>query len=232
MKQIAAAVLLALTVVSGAQADTVSYSNSFSSLTDVTGQAINVDQFDPTLGNLVSATFELSASMDSYFHAVNDGDFYAWWDKQTYTLGLVGAAPYSGIAVNADGSGQVFLGTGTSGGAIAYQHITNAPSPWNSPTHTISASNTFTPVALGDFIGTGDLSFLLTTVNWDAFSAAGLQTSGVPSPAPFGLTTEVTANVKVTYGYTAAIPVPEADSYALLVLGMGLVGLLARRRKA
>lgn len=31
--------------------------------------------------------------------------------------------------------------------------------------------------------------------------------------------------------YTAAAPVPEADSYALMLAGLGLVGLLARRRK-
>ena len=32
--------------------------------------------------------------------------------------------------------------------------------------------------------------------------------------------------------HIAAVPVPEADTYAFMALGMGLVGLLARRRKA
>lgn len=35
-----------------------------------------------------------------------------------------------------------------------------------------------------------------------------------------------------TLAYAVAAPVPEADSYALMLAGMGLVGFLARRRKA
>ena len=32
--------------------------------------------------------------------------------------------------------------------------------------------------------------------------------------------------------YTALPPVPEADSYAMMLAGLGLVGYMVRRRKA
>lgn len=48
---------------------------------------------------------------------------------------------------------------------------------------------------------------------------------------------EITGTLGGSYGgvlqaYPASVPVPEADAYLFMALGLGLVGLLARRRKA
>ncbi|OYY92893.1 MAG: hypothetical protein B7Y41_14140 [Hydrogenophilales bacterium 28-61-23] len=56
-------------------------------------------------------------------------------------------------------------------------------------------------------------------------SATLAQTNLYQQAGTFGLTGDILT-------YSVAAPVPEADTYAFMALGMGLVGFLARRRKA
>lgn len=63
------------------------------------------------------------------------------------------------------------------------------------------------------------------------------QLSGANAGAPvafntLGLNGNYTFKMTSTGGLEFVVPVPEADSYAMLLAGLGVVGLVARRRKA
>jgi hypothetical protein len=223
---------VATCLASGAQADSVTYTGSFSGLTDVTNQVINVSQFDASLGTLQSASFTLGATMGTSVFAINDGDFYVRWDKTVYSLSLTGAAPYGDIAMVASDPAKRVLGSGavgSSGALNTYQHLTQLSNPntWTFAGPTLSASQSFAEGALGAFVGGGNLSFFLNTLNEDTLSVAGLQTGGLPAPATSGLSTSISSSVSVTYIYS---PVPEPASYAMLLAGLLGIAPLIRRR--
>jgi hypothetical protein len=211
-------------------ADTVTYSGNFSGLTDVTNQAIAVSQFNPTLGVLQSASFQLSATMNTDAFANNDGDFFVGWDKLVYSLSLVGDAPYSGLAIAASNAPARVVGSGTPDGNFSFAqmlHLTSSPNPWTFAGPTLAAAQTFAQGALSAFTGSGNLNFFLTTINEDAFSVAGAQTGGVPASLQ-GLHTNIASQVLVTYTYA----VPEPSTYALLGVGVLFLGFVARKRGA
>lgn len=230
------AALAAIVAVTGfntaAQAASVTYTGTYSGVTDVTNQVISVAQFDPTLGTLVSATFELSATMATQFSALNDGNFYAAWDKLTYDVSLTGAAPYSSLVISASGAPVRIIGTGTPDGTFAflseYQNIVGSPS-YTQAGPTLNPVNTFIQGPLAAYIGNGNLSFLLTTLNYDAFGSAGSQTGGLPNPNTMGVATSIFGQAKVTYEYNV-VPVPAA--VWLFGSALGLMGVMRRRAKA
>ncbi|MCE7903729.1 MAG: choice-of-anchor E domain-containing protein [Gammaproteobacteria bacterium PRO9] len=212
-----------------AQAASVTYTGTYSGATDVTNQVINVAQFDPALGTLVSASFELSATMATQFSALNDGDFYAAWDKLAYDVSLAGAAPYSSLAISASSAPVRIIGTGTPDGTFAfvseYQHIVGSPS-YTQAGPTLNPDATFNEGPLAAYIGTGNLDFLLTTLNSDVFASAGSQTGGLPNPNTMGIATSILGQVQVTYNYNV-IPVPGA--VWLFGSALGLVAVIRRR---
>ena len=62
----------------------------------------------------------------------------------------------------------------------------------------------------------------------------GLLATGASSGSGAGnLITQASGEVKVIYTYTAAVAaVPEPETYAMMLLGLGMVGAIARRRAA
>jgi hypothetical protein len=227
---VAGAVFTALAGSTAAQAASVTYSTSFSSVTDLANQAIGLTQFNPGLGTLQSATFMLDATMTTQIYAANDGNFYAGWDKLDYSLSLTGAAPFSDVSITASNAPIRIVGNGTPDSTFTfaeYQNVVGQGPMWIAAGPSLTAGNTFVKAAMGDFIGTGNLSFFLTTLNYDAFAIAGSQTGGNP-PSSQGLSTNIVANLGVTYVYA---PIPEPESYVLLLAGLGMVGAIARRRK-
>ena len=227
-----ACLLVLLGLNTASHASTVSYTTNFSGATDFTNHLINVAQFDPSLGTLVSATFDLSATMTTQASAINDGDFYVGWDKTSYDLSLQGDTGYSSLAISDSNAPIRIAGTGTPDGTFAftseYLHVvTNInPSTWTMAGPTLNPSNTFVESPLAAYIGTGDLSFFLTTLNYDYFATAGSQTGGLPSPNTAGISTNVLAQVKVTYEYNA-VPIPAAA----WLFGSGLMGLVVISRR-
>lgn len=211
---------------------TVTFSNSFSGPTDVTDQAVTLDQFNPGLGTLISATFTLSAQMNTLAHAVNDGNFFVGWDKLQYDFSLTGDSGYSGIGISASLPATRIVGNGTADGSFSFAELVQVVgSPiWGQTGPTLSANNSFAQAANPVFVGPGSLTFFLSTVNLDALTVAGLQTGGLPNPAPVGLMTNITANIQVVYEYVT--PVPEPGTYAMMLAGLGMLGFAARRRKA
>jgi len=231
MKRLVFALLVLLTVVPAVNAATVSYSGSYNGLTDVTNKPINVSQFNPSLGTLVSVSFQLDATMNTSAFATNDGDFYAGWDKMQYQFSLMGDSGYSSVGISASmGPGRI-VGSGTPGSDFhdganpTMAHIVGQPS-WTQTGPTLTDSQTFSESPLAAFIGTGNLSFFLTTVNQDTLAVGGLQTNGSPNPAPFGNSTNILADVLVTYDYTP-VPLPAA----FLLVGTGLVPFIRLRKK-
>ena len=222
-------IVFAFAALSGhALADTITYSDSFVGATDAT---LAVSQFNPGLGTLQSATFALSAGMTSSAYASNDGDFFVGWDKLLFSMNLQGDAPYSNLFINAGNPAQRLVGSGTADGDFTSSELLRIttgvnPSYWTYTAPTLSAAQTFAQGALSGFIGSGDLSFFLTTVNEDAFSVARAQTAGTPV-LTMGLQTQVFSDVTVTYVYA---PIPEPETYALMTTGLALMAFAVRRR--
>ncbi|MBL8201441.1 MAG: choice-of-anchor E domain-containing protein [Chromatiales bacterium] len=213
-----------------AQSATVSYTGTFAGGTDVTNQVINVAQFDSSLGTLVSATFELTATMNTSAYATNDGNFYVGWDKLDYQLSLAGTGAYSGVAISASNAPIRIVGTGPADGSFILAEALNVVGQpnWTQAGPILGATNTFYESPLGDYIGNGNLAFYLTTLNNDSLYAAGLQSGGLPNPAPFGVSTGIQGEVKVTYAYNV-VPVPAAAW--LFGGGLGALGALLRRQR-
>jgi hypothetical protein len=239
-----------------AQADSVTYSDSFSGATDLTNQAISVSQFNPGLGTLESATFELVATMNTSAFANNDGNFYAGWDKLQYALSLTGDTGYSNIGLSASDPATRVVGTGLPYDSVlapggtpftiknmlnvttadpnnVYQNQSNSSGvgfyQWTVNGPTLSADQTFAEGVNGAFVGTGNLNFFLTTQNYDSFSVAGTQSGGYPLSSQ-GISTNVFSAVSVTYTYAA--PVPEANSFAMILAGLGMIAFVVRGRIA
>lgn len=216
-----------ITTAPDADAMLATYSGSYSGLTDVTDRAITLSQFDPDMGRLLSATFLLSATMNTNAFAANDGDFYAGWDKTIYRFTLSGDNGYHGIAISAARDPVRIVGAGTPDSSFSLKtmaRVTGQPN-WTYAGPTLSNSGSFLEGAATAFVGHGDLTFLLSTLNADALSIAGAQTSGQPQ-SRFGVSTHVDASVVVAYDYVPA-PIPGA----LWLLGSGLLGLWGWRRQ-
>jgi hypothetical protein len=246
-------IISALVMSSGAYASTISYSGSFSGLTDVTNQSIQVHQFDTNLGTLTGVSFSLDATMKTQLQVNNDGNFFAGWDLDTYKFSLIGDSSYNNIAIAQDGSGQRVVGTGAYGSLADsvngvlfkalgtghnMQNITSADANnvgsalsyvWTQKGPTLTASNTFNLAASSAFQGVGFLSFFLTTNNNDSFSVGGTQTGGQPANLQ-SLSTNVLAHVNVDYTYISAVPVPPA--FALFASGLLGLGVLRKKVQA
>ena len=219
-----------------AYADTVTYSSTPTFATDVAGQQVSVSQFNPGLGTLQSATFALGAVMSSTLSVVSDGNFQIGWDKLVFSLSMTGEPDtmYSGLGIAGDAGATRVVGTGVADGSFTSAERASINAGTNPATSIfsiapLSATESFAPFMIDDFIGTGTVNFYLTTVNDDAYIVLGLQSSGQPANAGISIRTNVTALVTATYMY-APSPVPEPSTYAMLLAGLAGVLRLARRR--
>ncbi|WP_229634124.1 FxDxF family PEP-CTERM protein [Duganella qianjiadongensis] len=166
---------------------------------------LSLDAFDTHLGKLTSVQFELSDRLTGYVELANNGAKPA-----DFTANLTGVlhTPYGNISAVSNNVFSIAAGD---------ELDTNLPLATQTYSHTFSS-----PAELQMFVN-GPLSFSVTGKVTPFFNG--------PANASYYSEGTIDAYAKVTYTYTTA-PVPEPETYAMLLAGLGLVGVVARRRKS
>lgn len=201
-----------MTVALAAQAGTVEVtSNTAVNIEEFDGD-LAIAKFDGALGTLTSVKFELFNNLYGSVYVSNDGP---GTDNFTVIAGGQVDGDVLGTLLSVSGSStQVFadLPAGSSGDVTL--------TPW-----TVSNSLTLSSAsALAAFTGAGQTYHALLS-GWSSADTSG---SGNATYTPY---VYMDGYAKVTYTYETA-PVPEPETYAMLLAGLGLVGAIARRRKS
>ena len=202
----------ALVVAAGAQAAPVEQTLPLSkTIVDVENypDTLSFAQFDSHLGTLTSVTFELFSTLYGTITLTNKDPGTEWFSVKT------GADMTATV-----GGKSVVTGNWVTPG---YLLASGATINETLQTQIMSEKLYFTqPADLAQFIGHGNYTAALTAVSDQELTAGG--------NARYGTDVAVDGYAKVTYTYVTAA-VPEPETYAMLLAGLGLVGVVARRRK-
>jgi hypothetical protein len=217
---VTAALLLGLS--SLAQADTISFTNSVSGGTDW-AQQLGLTQFNPTWGNLLSVTIDLSANFSSTFTITNTGgSTYVNPSSARRTLDIYLGSSAVDLAVdvqNPNGTGNSWLTWVSSplglNNLAPGAHVAANRSGSDSPAGGFYTDGT----TMGYFTGTGTTVLDLSTTSGFLMQLTG------GSSYDSSQSTSATATGIVTYDFT---PVPEPSS--ALFLGLGGLALVWCRR--
>jgi hypothetical protein len=193
-------------------------SNVLASAKGVTA-GLDFAKFDATLGTLQSVQVELFSNLGTTVKVENTSTSSAASIKSTansvltFTLSdvsqtLNASAAHTFAASVYDGDS---LYGGTSGETFSFA------SPFSSSATYTSAAN------LALFSGAGTAHAGLTGTSSSTIDGISGNTRSLVLPSYSGY-------AKVTYTYATAVPEPE--TYAMLLAGLGLVGAIARRRKS
>ena len=109
------------------------------------------------------------------------------------------------------------------------------------PSQSLGTTVTFQISLLGNSSALGNMAIQLTDASMNVLGTDTQALSGntliisVPLPADTGygfwVTGDVTGTIGGSYsGLLTAVPVPEAETYAMMLVGLGLVGFMVRRR--
>ena len=196
-------------------------SNAITDLEDYTG-TLDVSQFNASLGTLVSVQVNLYSDFSGTFSVENlsktSGTSVAFWASSD--VELAAGLPANTISLTSNAS-QNFNNlsvydkhndfAGTSGASAAFGVVP------------VSTTVSYTDSAtLAAFIGNGTLHAGVSG------STDGGTTGGGNINSFIG--TNIDTHATVTYTYVSAVPEPA--SYGMLLAGLGVMGLVLRKRKS
>lgn len=212
-----------LTVAAGAQAAPATSTqkldtNVLSNIKKTTG-VLDFTQFNASQGTLLSVQVELFSDLNSKFSVENKGGSATTFTLESASSVSLSSSVFSLGTLTNNYSSTLTKGAydlrddyaGTSGAVVTL-----------APQHQ-SVSAVFTDAAtLAAFTGTGSVAATVSGFGTTKITASGnVHTAATSSYGAYGTVT-----------YTFAAPVPEPETYAMLLAGLGLVGFAARRRKS
>lgn len=200
----------ALTFALGANAAVVTVTSNTAYNIEENDGDLSIDKFNAALGTLTSVKFELFNTLSGSITVTNDGP-----TSGSFVVKAGGQIDGDVLGTVLTTSGSVTknfnLGSGDTG--------TIPLTPW-----TVSNSLTLSSQdALAAFTGPGTYHALLT--GWSTANSSGTG-NATYDPVVF-----MDGYAKVTYTYDVSA-VPEPETYAMFLAGLGLVGVIARRRKS
>ncbi len=207
---LAAGAAMALAI--NANAATISFDDTFTDVEGNGGGLLHLTQFDATMGTLQSVKIELIDKLTGFIQVENLG-----LAPDTFTGSMTGTltSPFASINLSAYASHVFNLAAVNQSGSSATYDIGLV---------TDSFSHTYTGnPELALFTGTGNVELEVNGEVTPLFNGSG--------NAIFYSEGTIDAYAKVTYTY-ATLPVPEPETYAMLLAGLGLMGAVLRKRKA
>jgi hypothetical protein len=205
-----------------AQAVPLEFSTAISNtVTDVEnaddGTTLDFNQFNASLGTLKAVRVDLYNTFSGTFKventSANSAASFTYLAEGAVTLdGGLTTTSAANFAFNLSSYDHLNDYAGTSGASHAF-----------APAKALSSQNYTTAGSLGQFVGSDQLHWLITGVSnaWTNGNTGNLTTI-VP--------TRMDTYAVVTYSYVSAVPEPE--SFAMMAAGLGLMGLVLRKRKA
>ncbi len=205
----------ALTAAMGAQAATSASISVPKTITIIDVEenpgSISFAQFDSNLGKLTSVQFELFSTLQGSVTLRNNS-------ASAVSVGY-------GVKAGADVVATLAGKSVTTGNWINPTFSLVGGESTNYTVNPVTTSQTLTfslPSDLSGFVGNSTVSAVLSAESLQKLTAGG--------SASLGTDLTVDGYAVVTYTYDVAA-VPEPETYAMLLAGLGLVGAMARKRK-